>query len=150
MRTDGPDLTDQLAQDAAYLAWLGVLRRPQLVAELEDLGRLDEDGAARSRFVVHDAADAGPRGGANGDHIAATAHGNSGVGRALALVEASQDRSQPVDDALPRLAHALACPGEVARRAVEHLAVRRNRLHELRLQLLGRRVGTQSSSARCV
>src|SRR2546427_576372 len=84
-----PEQIGQLAQDAEYFALLGGLRRPQLVAELDDLGRLDEDGAARRRFVVHDAADAGPRGGANRDHIAATAYGNRGVGRALALGGAS-------------------------------------------------------------
>ena len=37
----------QLAQHAQHFPQLGGLRRTQLVAELDDLGRLDEDGAAR-------------------------------------------------------------------------------------------------------
>src|SRR5690349_8655244 len=82
----------ELPQDAQHLTLLRRFRRAQLIAELDDLGRLDKDGAARRRFVVHDAAHARARGATNRNHVAATPHRYRRVGRALGLVQTSEDR----------------------------------------------------------
>ena len=118
-----PEQVGQLAQHPEHFALLGGLRRAQLIAELDDLGRFHEHGAARRRFVMDDAAHPRPRGVADRDHVAAAADRDRGVRCALALIEASEDRPQAVDHALSSFAHALAGAGEFARRAVEHLTV---------------------------
>src|SRR5712691_11156028 len=79
----------QLAQYAQYFPELGGLRGAQLVAKLDDLGRLDEDGAARRRLVVHDAAHPRARGAADRTAVTAPAHRDRGIGRALGLIERS-------------------------------------------------------------
>src|ERR1051326_8137907 len=49
-----PQQVGQLAQHPQYFALLGGLGRAQLVAELDDFRRLDEQRAAGGGFVVQD------------------------------------------------------------------------------------------------
>ncbi|OLC47265.1 MAG: hypothetical protein AUH68_01270 [Gemmatimonadetes bacterium 13_1_40CM_4_69_5] len=145
-----PQQVGELAQHALHLALLGRFEIAQLVAQLDDLGRLDEHRRPARRGVVDDAADARARGGAHGDDVAVVADGHGGVGDGVLRVEAVQQRFEPCDETLARLAHGLASPGEVARRAVEDFAVRRDRRREPRVHLLGRWVDPQRGGARGV
>ncbi len=103
----------QLAQYAQHFAQLGGLGGTQLVAELDDLGRLDEHGVARRGLVMDDAAHARSRRGADRNHVAPAAHRDRRVGRALGLIERSQNGAQLVHHVLAGVAHALARAGKI-------------------------------------
>src|SRR5258705_4276347 len=127
----------ELAQHAQHFPQLGGLRGAQLVAQLDALGRLDEHGAAGRRLVVHDAADPRARGRANRNDVAAAAHRHRGIGRALGLIERSQDRAELVHHMFACLADALAGTRQIFRRAVEDLTIWGDRLDELGFEFLG-------------
>ncbi len=139
----------QLAQHAQHFAQLGGLGRTQLVAQLDDLGRLDEHGVARRRLVVHDAADAPAGRGADRNHVAPAAHRDGGVGRALGLIERSQDGAQLVRHVLAGFAHVLARAGEILGRTVQHRAVGRDRATERALELFRWWIDTNRGRASC-
>jgi len=69
---------------------------------------------------------------------------------ALRDVEPAQDRPELVDHALARFAHMLARARKLARRAVEHRAIGRDRLLELGLELFGWWIDSKSCRASCV
>ncbi len=137
------------AQHAQHFPQLGGLRGAQLVAQLDALGGLDEHGAAGRRLVVHDAADPRARGRANRNDVAAAAHRHRGIGRALGLIERSQDRAELVHHMFACLADALAGTRQIFRRAVEDLTVWGDRLDELGFEFLGGWVDTEVRGARC-
>ena len=126
----------ELAQHAQYLALLLDLVRAQLVTQGDRFRWLDEQRRPGRRFVVHDAANLAARGAPHRDHVAAPAHGDACVGSSLPLVQPRENRFELGDEPLPRLAHRLARPCQVARRAVAHGAVRVERFREARLELL--------------
>src|SRR2546423_12637508 len=131
----GPQHVGQLTQHAQHFALLRRFGRAQLIAELDDFGWLDEHRRARRRFVVDDAADAGARGAANRNHIAATAHRHRGIGRALGGVELAEDRTQPLHDMLAGFADVLALACDVARCTLKHGPLWPDRTAERRLEL---------------
>ena len=120
----------------------------QLVAQLDHLGRLDEQRGARRRLVVHDPADVAAGGAADRDHVAAAADGDGGIGGALGGVEPAQQTLELLDESLARFAHLGAGARQLLRRAVEHPAVWADRVAEARLQLLGWRIDAQCRRAR--
>src|SRR5262245_17985221 len=100
-----PQQIRELAQHPQHFPLLGRFRRAQLVAQLTDLRRLDEDRAARRRLDVHDAANARARRAPNRDDVAAAAHRDRRIGRALGLIQCSENRTEPVHHVLAGLAH---------------------------------------------
>ena len=98
---------------------------------------------------MHDAAHARARGRADRDDVAPAAQRHRGVGRALGLIERSQDRAQLVHDVLARFADPLARACEILRRTVEHLPVWRDRLDEPGFELSGGWVDSEQKRALC-
>src|SRR6266576_1525924 len=95
----------QHLQDFALLIDLGGAQR---VTELDDLGRLQEDGGAGGRLVVHDAPDAGAGGRADGDHVAALPHGDGRIGGAVRRIEGGEHGVEPLYQTGARLPHRAA------------------------------------------
>ncbi len=145
-----PQQVGQLAQHTLHLPLLRGLEVAQLVAELDDLGRLDEHRRPARRRVVHDAADPAPRRGAHGDHVAVVAHGHGRIGDGVLRVEVVEQGLEPRDEALTRIAHRLPGLRQVARGAVEHLAVRADGRLEPRIHVLGGRLDPEGGGARGV
>ena len=124
--------------------------RAQLVTQGDRFRWLDEQRRPGRRFVVHDAANLAARGAPHRDHVAAPAHGDACVGSPLPLVQPREKRFELGDEPLSRLAHRLARPCEVPRRAVADAAVRVKRLREARLKLFGWEGDAQRCCARRV
>ncbi len=121
--------------------------RAQRVAELDRLGRLDEHGRARGRFVVHDAADARARAAAHRDDVAPAPQRYGRVGRTLGRIERAENRFEALDQALARLAHCAAGARQGARRRVEHLALGIERRDEPLLERRRRRIDPELRGA---
>ena len=140
----------QLAQHAEHFALLLRLSGAQRVAELDDLGGLDEHGGSGRRLVVDDAAHAAAGGRADGDDVAAAPQRHGGVGRAVGRVEGAEQRLEPGDEALAYLPHVLARAGQRPRRRIEHGALGVDGLRESLLEFLGRWLDPQRRGARGV
>src|SRR5262245_17962918 len=88
----------QLTEHAQHFALLGSFRRAQLVAQLDDLMRLDKDRRARRGFVVDDAAHTRACRAANWNHIPAAAYRHGSVRGALGRIEGTEDGAESVHD----------------------------------------------------
>ena len=89
-----PQQFGELAEHPQRLPLLLDLRLAQRVAQLDRLGRLDEERARAPRLVVHDAGGPAPRVAADRNDVAAAPHGHRGVGGSGAGVESAEQRSR--------------------------------------------------------
>ena len=144
-----PQQSGQLAQHPERLALLLDLGLAQRVAQLDRLGRLDEERAGASRLVVHDAGGTVARVPPHGNDVAAAAHGDRGIGRGDVGLEASQQRVEPAKEPLPRLLHLAARGGERGARGVEQAAVGIERLLQPAIdRLVGNGTGERGGERR--
>ena len=147
----GAERIRELAQHPQDLTLLVSLGRTQGIAQLDDLGRLQEYRGARRRLVVHDATDARAGGRADRDHIAALADRDGCVWRAVRGIEAHEHGLELLDQALAGFPYGPAGASEPTRRSVPELPRGGiERLSEAALELPRRRLHPQRGGPRRV
>ena len=136
------------AQYGERLPSLFRLAGGQIVAQLDDFGRLDEQRRARARLSVHDAAHAAARLAAHRDHVAIAAQSHRPFRGGLVRPEAPLESLELGDQALPRITQALACPLELRRGLVLHSSVGLDGSIDGRFQAARRNLHRQGRHAR--
>ena len=113
-----PDGLAELGQEPRGLLLLLAGVVDQVVVGLDDAVRFEEHGLAALRAVVDDAAEAGARFGAHGDHVAPVAAGHVAVAEDPVGVGCLEQRVQVSDDAPLEVPDPLPEAAEVGARAV--------------------------------
>ncbi len=121
LRRPPPDRARQLAEDSLFLLQRARLRDGELVAQLQQLLRLDEQRLPGVAGVVHDAGQVRLVLGADRQHVAIAAHRVVGVAQHLDDLLVFEQLLEPLLDGAVQSARPIAQLGQERARGVEQL-----------------------------
>ena len=132
----GSNRLGELGENALDFLALLSLERANAISELDRGRRLDEHGAARRRFVMHDATDRRAPFASHGNDVATIAHRHRHVGHSLVGVELRHCSLEQLHELTLRTSQLATQAAERARRFVAHRSIGIDRALDLVLHLL--------------